>query len=200
MRIWTISANFVEKKSNMKNVVYKYGLIAGGIQVIVGFGLMALLVKDGSSKAEYGELLGYTTMIVALSLIFFGIKAYRDEQLGGVITFGKAVQVGILITLVASVIYVAGWLLYYHLGSGQEMMDSYLEQQIANIQNSGRPEAVIQQEISEMQSFMELYEEQPLVMIGLTFLEIFPVGLIISLIAAVLLRKKEGQMAAAAEA
>ncbi|WP_170110511.1 DUF4199 domain-containing protein [Flavilitoribacter nigricans] len=184
----------------MKNVVYKYGLIAGGIQVIVGFGLMALLVKDGSSKAEYGELLGYTTMIVALSLIFFGIKAYRDEQLGGVITFGKAVQVGILITLVASVIYVAGWLLYYHLGSGQEMMDSYLEQQIANIQNSGRPEAVIQQEISEMQSFMELYEEQPLVMIGLTFLEIFPVGLIISLIAAVLLRKKEGQMAAAAEA
>lgn len=177
----------------MKKVVYKYGLMAGAIQVIVGFGLMALLIGDGKSKIEYGELLGYSTMIVALSLIFFGIKAYRDEHLGGTITFGKAVQVGILITLVASVLYIAGWLLYYHLGSGQEMMDSYLDYQIDGVRNSGQSEAVIAQEIEKMEGFMELYQN-PIVMIGMTFMEIFPVGLIITLIAAALLKRKHPEM------
>jgi hypothetical protein len=181
----------------MKKLVYKYGLMAGAVQVIVGFGLMALLIGDGSSNIQYGELLGYATMIISLSLIFFGIKAYRDEQADGVITFGKGVQVGLLITLIASAIYVAGWLVYYHLGSGQEMMDAYLEQQIANVESSGKPEAAVAQEIEEMHGFMELYQN-PVVMIGITFMEIFPVGLIISLIAAALLRKKNGSLATAA--
>lgn len=183
----------------MKKVVYKYGLMAGGVQVIIGFGLMALLIGDGSSNIEYGELLGYTTMIVSLSLIFFGIKAYRDEQQGGVISFGKAAKVGILITVVASAIYVLGWLVYYHFGSGQEMMDAYLEQQMATVQNSGQSEEAIAMEIEKMEGFMDLYQ-QPLVMMGITFMEIFPVGLLISLIAAVLLRKKEGQISSAANA
>ncbi|MCB0628152.1 MAG: DUF4199 domain-containing protein, partial [Lewinella sp.] len=93
----------------MKNVVLKYGLIAGLIQVVVGFGLMALLFGDGSDKIKYGELLGYTVMIVALSVIFIGVRTYRDEQLDGAISFGKALQVGVLITLVASALYVIGW-------------------------------------------------------------------------------------------
>lgn len=181
----------------MKNVVYKYGLMAGAVQVIVGFGLMALLIGDGSSNIQFSELLGYATMIISLSLIFFGIKTYRDEQEGGVISFGKAVKVGILITLIASAIYVVGWLLYYHLGSGQEMMGSYLDQQIADLRNSGQSDAIIAQEIEKMEGFMDIYQ-QPLVMIGITFMEIFPVGLIISLIAAALLRKKNEQIPTAA--
>lgn len=179
----------------MKKVIYKYGLMAGAIQVIIGFGLMALLIGDGSSNMEYGELLGYATMIVSLSLIFFGIKAYRDEHLGGEITFGKAVQVGLLITLVASALYIIGWMLYYHLGSGQEMMDAYVDQQIADIRNSGQSDAVIQQEIEKVNGFLDLYQN-PIVMIGITFMEIFPVGLIITLIASALLRRKPGQLAA----
>lgn len=178
----------------MKNVIYKYGLMAGVIQVIIGFGLMALLIGDGSSNIQYGELLGYATMIVSLSLIFFGIKAYRDEHLGGEITFGKAVQVGLLITLVASALYIIGWMLYYHLGSGQEMMDAYVDQQIADIRNSGQSEAAIQQEIEKVNGFLDLYQN-PVVMIGITFMEIFPVGLIITLIASALLRRKPGQLA-----
>lgn len=179
----------------MKKVIYKYGLMAGAIQVIIGFGLMALLIGDGSSNMEYGELLGYATMIVSLSLIFFGIKAYRDEHLGGEITFGKAVQVGLLITLVAAALYIIGWMLYYHLGSGQAMMDAYVDQQIADIRNSGQSDAVIQQEIEKVNGFLDLYQN-PIVMIGITFMEIFPVGLIITLIASALLRRKPGQLAA----
>lgn len=157
--------------------------------VFIGFGLMALVIGDGSTNIRYGELMGYTTMIIALSLIFFGIKAYRDEQANGVISFGKAVKIGILITLVASAIYVTGWLLYYHLGYGREMMDAYLAQNIADLRNSGQPAETVEQEIERMEGFMELYQ-QPIVMIGITFMEIFPVGLIISLIAAALLRKQ----------
>ena len=175
----------------MKNVVLKYGLLAGGIQVVIGFGLMALLIGDGSTNVGYAELLGYATMIVSLSLIFFGIKTYRDEQQGGIISFGQAAKVGVLITLVASALYVLGWLLYYHLGSGEDMMNAYLTEQIADMRNSGQSAQTIEEEIDKMNGFMEMYQ-QPLIMIGITFMEIFPVGLIISLIAAVLLRTKAG--------
>lgn len=181
----------------MKNVVYKYGLLAGAIEVIVGFGLMSLLVGDKGIGIEYGELLGYTTMIVALSMIFFGVKAYRDEYQQGVITFGKAAQVGILITLVASAIYVVGWLIYFHLGSGEEIMNAYVDMQIAEVQNSGRPNEAIEQEIVEIKNATRSYKEQPLFMIGITFIEIFPVGLIISLISAALLRKQDPQLSPA---
>jgi hypothetical protein len=178
----------------MKNVVLKYGSIAGLIQVVVGFGLMALLIGDGRDKIQYGELLGYTTMIVALSVIFFGVRTYRDEHLDGTITFGKALKTGIYITLIASAFYIVGWLLYYHLGSGKEMMDAYLDSQIAAIQNSGQSAEGIQQEIDRMNGFMEMYKN-PVVMIGMTFMEIFPVGLIISLISAALLRRSSAVMA-----
>lgn len=173
----------------MKNVVLKYGLIAGLIQVVVGFGLMAVLIGDGSKNMQYAELLGYATMIVALSVIFFGVKTYRDQQLDGSISFGRAFKVGLYITLVASALYIVGWMLYYHLGSGSAMMDAYLEQHIATLQSSGQSAEAVQAEIERMEGFMEMYQN-PIVMIGMTFMEIFPVGLIISLIAAALLKRK----------
>jgi len=178
-----------QKSNEMKNVILKYGLLAGLVQVVVGNSLMAILFRDMEPNIRLAEVLGYATMIVALSFIFFGIRAYRDQHEGGTITFGKAVKVGILITLVASALYVIGWIIFYHLGSGREIMDGYLAQSIEDIRNSGQPAAVIDQEINNMEGFMEMYEK-PIVMIGMTFLEIFPVGLIISLIAAALLRKK----------
>lgn len=173
----------------MKHVVLKYGLMAGLIQVVVGFGLMALLIGDGSRNTEYAELLGYTTMIVALSVIFFGVRTYRDQHTEGSLSFGKAFKIGLYITLIASAIYVVGWLLYYHLGSGQAMMDAYLEQHISDLQNSGQTAESIEAEIDKMEGYMDMYQN-PIVMIGMTFMEIFPVGLIISLISAALLKKQ----------
>lgn len=173
----------------MKKVVLKYGILAGMIEVVIGFGLMSVLIGGSMANIKYSELIGYTTMIVSLSLIFFGIKAYRDQEQGGVISFGQAVKIGILISLIASAFYVVGWMLYYHLGSGRELMDAYFATTVEELRNSGQPAAEVQAEIDKMEGFREMYQ-QPIVMIGMTFLEIFPVGLIISLIAAALLKRK----------
>lgn len=178
----------------MKKTVLTYGPIAGVIIVL----LMALFIGIMGEKQDFklGEVLGYTSMILALSTIFIGIRKYRDEELNGMITFGKAFQVGILITLVASAIYVTAWMLYSAGGGAEEMMTAYLDQTIEKMKASGATEAEVSAKLTEMEQFQEMYEN-PIVKIGITFLEIFPVGLIISLIAAGLLRKTEKTLAVA---
>ena len=178
----------------MKKTVLTYGPIAGVIIVL----LMSLFIGLMGKEQDYqmGEILGYASMIVALSTIFVGIRKYRDDELGGIITFGKAFQVGLLITLVASAIYVAAWMFYSAGGGADEMMTAYLDQMVEKMEASGATQAEIDAKVSEMEQFQEMYKN-PIVKIGITFLEIFPVGLIISLIAAGLLRKTEEKVAIA---
>lgn len=178
----------------MKKTVLTYGPIAGVIIVL----LMALFIGMMGKEQDYqmGEILGYASMIVALSTIFVGIRKYRDEELGGIITFGKAFQVGLLITLVASAIYVAAWMFYSAGGGADEMMTAYLDQMVEKMEADGSTQAEIDAKVNEMEQFQEMYKN-PIVKIGITFLEIFPVGLIISLIAAGLLRKTEDKVAVA---
>jgi len=127
-------------------------------------------------------------MIVALSTIFIGIKNYRDKEQNGIISFAKAFQVGLLITLVASVFYVAGWVAYMNT-SDSDFTEKYGQYLIDELREAGEPQEVIDSKMAEIESFSELYKN-PLVQIGYTFLEIFPVGLLVSLIAAALLKKK----------
>jgi len=178
----------------MKKIVLIYGLIAAAI-TIVPMTLFNMLSGD-EFDFKLGEIVGYASMIIALSTIFIGVRKYRDEELGGVISFGKAFQIGLLITLVASFIYVASWMLYSTTGGAEEMMTAYMDQTIEQLRASGATETEVSSKISEMESFQEMYKN-PIVKIGITFLEIFPVGLIISLIAAGLLRKKETKVAVA---
>ncbi len=173
----------------MTRTVVTYGLLAGILNTVLMLGAMPLYTKEGQMNFQLGELLGYASMIVALSMIFFGIRHYRDRQSGGRISFGKAFQTGLLITLVASAVYVIGWMGYSSFGPGQDFMDQYYQYSVEQLRSSDRPPEVIEREIAEMETFREMYRN-PLVQIGITFLEIFPVGLIISLISAAILRKK----------
>src|SRR4051812_21595851 len=97
----------------MKKIVIIYGLIAGAI---VGTMLIITmpLYESGTLNFDNGELLGYTTMVVALSMVFFGVKSYRDNYSGGTITFGQGAKVGLLITLIASLIYAMSWEVSYN--------------------------------------------------------------------------------------
>lgn len=178
----------------MKKIVLTYGPIAGLVVVL----LMSLFLAIAGKEHDFqlGEILGYTSMILALSTIFIGVRKYRDDELGGTISFGKAFQVGLLITLVASAIYVAAWMSYSAGGGAEDMMNAYLEQTVAKMKESGATEAEIAAKVTEMEQFQEMYQN-PIVKIGVTFLEIFPVGLIISLIAAALLRKPAEKLAVA---
>ena len=172
----------------MQKIVLTFGIIAGSILA----GLMLITIPFMGETIDYGtgELLGYISMIAALSTIFIGIKNYRDNKMNGVIGFAKGFQVGILITLVASVIYVASWVTYMNT-SDSNFIESYSEYMKQELEKSGESQETINIKLKEIESFSEMYKN-PFIQIGITFLEIFPVGLLVSLIAAALLKKKTG--------
>ena len=169
----------------MKKVVLTFGLIAGiTISVLMG-GSLLIADKIGSG---HSMALGYTIMVASFLLIYFGIRSYRDNNLAGNISFGRAFACGILITLITTVCYVAMWeVLYFNFMP--HFTDSYFAAQIHKIQSSGLDPAASAAQIAAIRHSQELYQN-PLVNIAYTFMEPLPVGFLITLISAAILRRK----------
>lgn len=149
------------------------------------------LMERGILTFDTSELFGYTTMIVVLSLIFFGVKSFRDKHNNGAMTFGKGFKVGISIAAVASLFYAGGWEFYYNTTDLKEtFMQRYTDMTIKKMQHEGKTQEEIEKKREEMKMFAEMYKN-PFIRFGMTLLEIFPVGLVITLISAGVLRKKE---------
>ena len=114
-----------------------------------------------------------------------------SSEHAGKITFGKAFKVGILITLIASVMYVIGWLIYYNTSDmAQTFPAQYLEHLKEQWKASGMSAEEINEKAATTQKNMEMYANNPVIMIGMTLMEIFPVGLLITLISAFILKRK----------
>lgn len=181
----------------MKKVILTFGVIGGFISIGLMICSMGLQKKIGYDKGA-GELVGYTILVACALLIFFGIKSYRDNVLGGRISFGKAFMVGLLISLVASVCYVIGWEIYYHLFRPDCMSDYF-----AYMQQKARAGAIsaadLQAKMAQLQKFKDMYDS-PIWNPILTFIEPFPVFLAMSVIGAATLRRKTEPAAPAAVA
>ncbi len=160
-----------------------YGAIAGLVIIVV---LIAGLTVLSGEHFITTEWFGYLTMIVALSAIFLGIKRHRDEALGGVIKFLPALALGLGIAVVAGVIYTLVWEIYLA-SSGYHFMDSYVAGVIAAKKAHGLSGPALAAAIAEMNAMKAQYDN-PLYRLPMTFLEIFPVGLIIALLSAAVLR------------
>jgi hypothetical protein len=160
-----------------------YGGIAGTIAVAVIGGTIAL---DLSSHGTGSVFFGYLVMLVALSLIFVGVKRFRDVECGGVVGFGRAFRLGLGMALVAAAIYAAGWEIYLA-ASGYDFMAAYAESVASGMRAEGASQAAIDARLAEMRELAVSYRN-PLFRIPLTFIEIFPVGLLVSLVSAALLR------------
>jgi NADH:ubiquinone oxidoreductase subunit K len=161
-----------------------YGIAAGLIVAVPMFSLLAMDSEHTSWSSS--QLFGYSLMILALSLIFVGVKSYRDKVKGGVIKFGPAFLVGLGISVVASVIYVVGWEITQSLMQN-DFASGYANSMIEAAREKGASPAEIEAMSTQMTEFQHMYAN-PLFRLPMTFIEIFPVGLIISLIAAALLR------------
>lgn len=171
----------------MKKVIVTYGIIAGIITGGLMLATMPLFV-NGTIDHSNGLWIGYTGMIIALSLVFFGVKSFRDNQAGGSITFGKGFLIGLGITMIACVFYVIAWEITYA-RSGDWFLEQWSNDEIEKLKAGGATEADLQKAQADWTSFMELYKN-PIVRYGMTLMEIFPVGLLISLLSAVLLKRK----------
>jgi amino acid transporter len=174
----------------MRKVSLTFGLIAGAI--ISVFLFIGFVVWENSRKIIDNELIGYATMVIALSMVFFGIKSYRDNYQKGAIKFWKGFQVGLLITLIASLMYTITWETYLQVrpASYQAFIDYYIECQVNKKKEKGASAAEIDQEVRKMDDIKKMYGN-PAIRFGMTLMEILPVGIIIALISAAVLRKKE---------
>jgi len=179
----------------MKKTVLTFGLISGAMMALMMFGTMLFINKIGFDK---GEIVGYTGIVLAFLLIFFGIRSYRENIGGGTITFGRAFAVGILIALISSVCYVIAWEIIYF-NFMHDFVDKYAAHMVEQVRASGASAEKIQAQLQQMKKFKELYEN-PFVNAAITFTEPFPVGLIITLISAAILRKKPKQQVAESHA
>lgn len=169
----------------MKNTVWTFGLIAGAILSAMMLLTMPFIDRIGMGTAE---LVGYTTIIAAFLLIFFGIRSYRDNKAGRTISFGRALVVGILINVVASACYVATWqVIYYKLAPG--FIEKYADYAIEKERAKGATEAEIARKTADMEKYQELYRN-PFLNAAITFLEPFTVGLIVALMSAGILRRR----------
>lgn len=179
----------------MLRTVVIFGLISGA--VIAGLtAVMLPLCLNGTIRFENSQLLGYSTMLLSFLAVFFGIRTYRQDALGGAITFGKAFQVGILITLVSCAVYVIGWEIVYW-GFLPDFGDTYAAHVLERLKTSGASAEKLAAETKKMDEFRQLYRN-PLFNVGITFLEIFPVGLVVTLVSAAILRRKAPPAPAAA--
>jgi len=171
----------------MKKVVLKFGLISGVI-ISTLTAIVVPLCMNGTIDMTDGQVIGYTMMALAYIAVFLGIRSYRDQNNGGTITFGRAFKVGILITLVTCAVYVIGWEIVYW-GFIPDFGDKYAAFALEKMKADGATPAALAKAQAEMERFKVLYRN-PLFNVGMTFLEIFPVGLIVTLVSAAILRKK----------
>ena len=169
----------------MGKIVITFGLLAGAVMSAMMFVTMSLVDQIGFDK---GEIVCYTTMIIAFLMVFFGVRSYRDNVAGGSISFGKGLQVGLLIVLIASVCYVATWEVIY-IKIWPDFGDKYAAHLIEKARASGASAAELAKTQKEMAAFKEAYKN-PLINIAYTFLEPLPVGLIFALVTAGVLRRR----------
>jgi hypothetical protein len=168
----------------MLKKILSYGVIAG---LLVGIPLFTLSVAwNGHPESPYGYVFGYLTMLIALSTVFVAIKRHRDTDLGGVIRFWPAFGLGLGISLVAGILYVVAWeaaLAVTHMEFAGSYAKAVVDQAVAKGMSG--------EALAKVKAEMELFKQQyanPLYRLPMTFAEIFPVGVLVSLVSAGLLR------------
>jgi len=169
------------KNERMKKNVLIFGLVIGTILCANMIVMINLMYTNPEFKGN--DLLGYAAMVLLFSLIFVGVRNYRNNYLDGAISFGHAFKTGFLIALVSSTMYVAVWLFYYYLFV-PDFMDVYTTYVLRDT-----PPSELAAKTTEMENFKDLYKST-FVVVLITYAEVLPIGLVVSLISALLLKKK----------
>lgn len=171
----------------MKKIIIVNGIIAGVIATSWTLGYMTISHHD--MESNMGLIYGYASMIVGFSLIFVGVRNYRNKYNGGVISFGKAFLMGLFITLIASTIYVVAWEIMYFTVM-HDFGRTYADHLLANMQKTGASAADIAKQRVELDNWVKQYDNV-FFNSALAYMEILPVGLLVSLIAAAILKRKK---------
>lgn len=170
----------------MKKVVIKNGLIAGGLASAV----MAITMALHNCGADFsgGMMIGYSSMLLAFIFIFVAVKSFRDKQNGGTITFWQGLRIGLLISLIASTMYVITWSIEYHFFL-PDFMNQYAEAMIRGMKAKHASQVDIDNMTTKMAEQAQMYKN-PIYFTLFTYAEILPVGILMSVISALIFKKK----------
>jgi hypothetical protein len=181
------------REQPVKKTILIFGLISGAISSVMMIATVPLMNREGF---DHGYVLGYTTIVLSLMLTFFGVRSYRDNVGMGHITFGRAFLVGLGITLISCIFYVVTWeVIYYNFMP--DFLDKYGAHVLQKMQAAGATAGAIQEKSEELNRLKVMYKN-PLFNAAMTFIEPFPVGLVITLLSAAILRRKTPTQAAVA--
>jgi amino acid transporter len=170
----------------MKRNVLIFGLVLGTILCINIFYFVNLLYNNPDFKSN--DVVGYAAMVVVFSLTFFGIRNYRNKQLNGVISLGKAFKTGALIAIVGSTMYVVVWMFYYYLFV-PDFLDKFTAHVLKEAARNGATATELAGKTREMENFREMYKN-PFFAILITYAEVLPVGLVVAFVSSLILKKK----------
>lgn len=174
------------KLKKMKRTILICGLIGGLISV--GWFVVSEQLLTTNMSIDTRVYFGYATMLLGLSVIFVAIKNYRDNYNAGVVTFGKGFRIGLLITLIASTVYVVVWMIDFT-WFVPDYFNNFKSHMLAEMKAHGATAAAIKAKTAELDGAMEMYKN-PILNALFTYMEIVPVGLVVSLIAALILKKR----------
>jgi len=175
----------------MKKTVLTFGILSGLILAVTMIATVPFLHKVSEDK---GLIIGYTTMVMAGLLVFFGIRSYRENVSGGKLTFGRAFAVGLLISLLSCCFYVGTWEIIYFKFM-PDFAEKYASQMVEHAKASGASGQKLDETARQAEQFARNYHN-PAYNVGMTFLEVFPVFLAITLLSAAILRKKPASLPA----
>src|ERR1044072_4791767 len=168
----------------MKKTVLTFGLISGAIISVLMLATVPFMHKIGMSG---GMVIGYTTMVLAFLLVFFGIRSYRENVGEGRISFGRALAVGLLIMLITCACYVITWEFVYF-NFMPDFAEKYAAFALEDARAHGASAAELAKQAEDMKKFQEMYSNI-FFNVALTLLEPLPVGLIMTFISALILRR-----------
>lgn len=173
----------------MRKNILVYGLIAG----VVAAALMLTSVNyfshcKGNVDYNTSMVIGYASMLLAFSLVFVGVRNYRNNYNGGVISFGKAFKVGLLMVLVAATFYVAAWLVDYYCFI-PDFAEIFSARMLEDIKASGASAADVAKQTKDLADFVVMFKN-PFFNAMMTYMEILPVGIVVALISALILKRK----------
>lgn len=171
----------------MQKTILVFGVIAGLI-VSTMLVVMMLIHRQNPASFEWGELIGYASMLLSASLIPVAVKSYRDRHRAGVISFKDAFLIGLGIATIASVLYVITWVILYKTVYPNFVQD-YTKYALDKLNADGKSPAEIARTRREMLTMFSYYDTWP-GLVGITFMEIFPVGLLVAIISGLVLKKK----------
>jgi hypothetical protein len=175
----------------MKKNSLVFGTIAG-VLISTFMGISMAIMGCGSGEMDAGNssmIIGFSAMAVSFSFIFVGIKNFRDKQNGGVLPLGKGIVLGLFISLIASTLYVITWAVEFHFFM-PDFMDKYAAMQAKQLQESGMSSIALEEALKEIEKTSSDYKHNPLVFALYTYMEILPVGILITLISAFILKRK----------